>query len=212
MSDQTYRHANQSPWAVRVSDVGSSAGRTQHIDADFPAPTGIGDDFYGVKPQSSVHVEGDFESIKDGLVLTATITATAEGHCSRCLKNLSDDLSADVTAYMPFEAPKESDDGTEKDVDLAEEEAHDIYPLRESGNWADMEDPIRDALFNVVPSVPLCKPDCKGLCPFDGVNLNDHPDHHHDEAPDPRWSALKGLRDQLEKNDGKNEKTGDQEK
>jgi uncharacterized protein len=200
---QAYRHADQSPWAVRVSDVGSAIGRTQHLDGTFPAPSGIGDDFYGVRPGSDVRVEGDFESIKDGLVLTATVTGTATGRCSRCLKDLSDPLTAQVTAFLPFEEPEPEDRGgdEETDVDLAEEEAQDVYPLKENGNWADMEAVIRDALFDLVPTTPLCKPDCKGLCPLDGVNLNEHPEHHHDAPADPRWAALADLRDRLEKGD-----------
>lgn len=198
-SMNTYRHANQSPWAVRVSDVGSSIGRTQHLEETFPAPTGIGDDFYGIAPGSDVRVEGDFESIKDGLMLIATVTGTAAGRCSRCLKDLSDPLTARITAFLPFEEPRENekDAADEADIDLAEEEAQDVYPLRENGNWADLEDPIRDALFDLIPSVPLCKPDCKGLCPLDGVNLNDHPDHHHEKAIDPRFASLAALKAKL---------------
>lgn len=200
MSEKSFRHADQSPWAVRVSDVASSIGRTQHLSQDFPAPTGIGDDFYGIRPDSPVHVEGDFESIRDGLILTATVSGTATGHCSRCLKDLSNAMNARVTAFLPYEAPKpEKDDGREKDVDLDNDETQDVYPLMEGGNWADLESIIRDALFDVVPQVPLCKPDCKGLCPLDGVNLNEHPDHHHDRQPDPRWAALAGLKEQLER-------------
>ncbi len=38
-------------------------------------------------------------------------------------------------------------------------------------------------------------PDCKGLCPVCGENLNEAaPDHHHEAAPDPRWAALRELK------------------
>ncbi len=31
---------------------------------------------------------------------------------------------------------------------------------------------------------PLCRPDCRGLCPVCGINLNDHPDHICQEKRD----------------------------
>lgn len=198
-------HPDQSPWAVRVSDVGSAIGRSEHLDDVFPAPTGIGDDFYGVHPGSDVRVEGDLDSLKDGLILTATVSGTATGRCSRCLTDLENPLTAHVTAFLPFEPPEpsEHDGEEEQDVDLEQEEAQDVYPLLEHGNWADLESLIRDALFDLVPTTPLCKPDCKGLCPLDGVNLNEHPGHHHEKTADPRWQALAGLRQKLERGEGR---------
>ncbi len=48
-----------------------------------------------------------------------------------------------------------------------------------------------------LPLQPLCKPDCKGLCSQCGVDLNEHPDHHHD-VTDIRFAALEGLKAKLE--------------
>ena len=31
---------------------------------------------------------------------------------------------------------------------------------------------------------PLCRPDCRGLCPVCGINLNEHPDHVCQEKSD----------------------------
>ncbi len=41
---------------------------------------------------------------------------------------------------------------------------------------------------------PLHDPDCRGLCPTCGTDLNDLPDHRHDEVVDSRWEALSSLR------------------
>ena len=55
----------------------------------------------------------------------------------------------------------------------------------------------RDALALALPDKILCRPDCAGLCPVCGKNLNDEP-HTHDEEPvDSRWAALEELRRQL---------------
>ena len=41
-----------------------------------------------------------------------------------------------------------------------------------------------------LPFQPLCRPDCRGLCPTCGSDLNRDPDHTHEVTVDPRWSGL----------------------
>jgi len=52
----------------------------------------------------------------------------------------------------------------------------------------------RDALALTLPSQLTCRPDCAGLCPRCGANLNEDPDHAHEREPDPRWAKLSELR------------------
>jgi uncharacterized protein len=52
----------------------------------------------------------------------------------------------------------------------------------------------RDALALTLPSQLTCRPDCAGLCPQCGANLNDDPEHAHEREPDPRWAKLSELR------------------
>ena len=59
------------------------------------------------------------------------------------------------------------------------------------GTWA------RDAIALELPDKILCRPDCAGLCPVCGKNLNDEPHEHAEETGDTRWSALESLREQL---------------
>jgi uncharacterized protein len=55
----------------------------------------------------------------------------------------------------------------------------------------------RDASALELPDKILCRPDCAGLCPVCGRNLNDEPHTHDEEAVDSRWAALEGLRERL---------------
>jgi len=55
----------------------------------------------------------------------------------------------------------------------------------------------RDALILALPDKILCRPDCAGLCPVCGKNLNDEPHVHEDDETDPRWAALERLRNDL---------------
>jgi uncharacterized protein len=56
----------------------------------------------------------------------------------------------------------------------------------------DLETPVREAIQLAAPIVPLCRPDCLGLCPVCGTDRNLGPHGHADDSVDPR---LEGLRD-----------------
>jgi uncharacterized metal-binding protein YceD (DUF177 family) len=40
------------------------------------------------------------------------------------------------------------------------------------GNWLDLLPMVRDAIHLAVPIAPRCRPDCRGLCPVCGADLN----------------------------------------
>lgn len=185
-----------SPWAVSVAQVAARAGRSRQVDADFPAPDGIGDTICGVKEGAPVHVSGSFDSIVDGLIFNGHVRAPLHAECVRCLTPISRDLDLDVVAFFPYTPPEEKYHGKEEFVVGEDEEAGEEYPLAEGGAFADLEALLRDELVDALPVKPLCRPDCKGLCPQCGINLNEHPDHHH-EVTDFRWSALEEIKRKL---------------
>ncbi len=55
----------------------------------------------------------------------------------------------------------------------------------------------RDALVLSLPEQILCRPDCAGLCPACGRDLNREPHEHEEIESDPRWAALAELREKL---------------
>ena len=57
---------------------------------------------------------------------------------------------------------------------------------------------VRDAIALELPDQILCRPDCAGLCPVCGKDLNVEPHEHEEEHGDPRWAVLAELRDKLE--------------
>jgi len=52
---------------------------------------------------------------------------------------------------------------------------------------------ISDQINLSIPMKPLCKPDCKGICPVCGVNRNKMDCGHSEKIIDPRLSPLKTL-------------------
>ena len=63
------------------------------------------------------------------------------------------------------------------------------------------EPALRDALVGDLPFRPLCRPDCRGLCPRCGERLDDLPPGHHHQDRDPRWSVLASLLAQTPQDD-----------
>ncbi len=58
----------------------------------------------------------------------------------------------------------------------------------------DLDAWARDQIALSLPDQILCRPDCAGLCPVCGKDLNVEPHEHAEAAVDPRWAALEALR------------------
>ena len=86
---------------------------------------------------------------------------------------MSGDWSEQVTAFFPYE---DADAGKTKNEDVeiiaGEEESGDTYPLHRRTARSRTSSPLlRDTFVSALPLNPLCKPDCKGLCPQCGLDL-----------------------------------------
>jgi len=61
-----------------------------------------------------------------------------------------------------------------------------------------LEDAIREQVLLSVPLKVLCRENCLGLCPVCGKNRNTEPCGCAQPIQDPRWSALKEIREKLD--------------
>jgi uncharacterized protein len=114
------------------------------------------------------------EAVLGGVSVTGVVSAPWSGACRRCLAPASGELHVPVR-----ELYTEDGDGDE------------TYPL--DTDMVDLEPLVRDAVLLELPLAPLCRSDCRGLCPSCGANLNE--ERCECEAPrDPRWGALDVLR------------------
>jgi DUF177 domain-containing protein len=103
------------------------------------------------------------------------------GPCVRCLADAVLDVAIDAREYHAAN-PGEDDELRSEYV------AADQLELTA---WA------RDAIAIALPDQILHDPDCAGLCPVCGKDLNVEPHTHDEIEPDPRWAALEELRDRL---------------
>ena len=104
----------------------------------------------------AIVVEGEFFCTGDNRIsLRGQASATAASRCSRCLEPVQVSLSAGIDAL--YAKQPDPDDP-------------DLYGFE--GHAVELEDAVRDALLLELPLQFFCKPDCKGLCPVCGANLN----------------------------------------
>lgn len=114
-----------------------------------------------------------------GWAMRLRFSATLTGPCMRCLA-----AAAPATAVDAREIHEaRTDDPELTSPYMSGDEVLDLHA------WA------RDALALELPRQVLCRPDCAGLCPDCGADLNAAgPEHSHERTPDPRWDALRGLK------------------
>ena len=116
-----------------------------------------------------------------GSIYQLSFRARLHGPCFRCLRDTVLEQSVDAREYQ---ATSPGDDEELRSPYVADDQ------LDLSG-WA------RDALALGLPDKILHAPDCAGLCPVCGKDLNEEPHTHDEIAADPRWAALDELRGQL---------------
>jgi uncharacterized protein len=116
-----------------------------------------------------------------GTVFALSFRARLHGPCYRCLADAVVDLPISAREYQATN-PGESEELRTPYV---------IDDRLDLSAWA------RDALALELPDKILCRPDCAGLCPVCGIDLNVEPHTHEQDEGDPRWAALAELRDRL---------------
>ena len=172
-----FRHPDpRSGLVLETSELGRRVGALKEIQRVAEAPDGIGMDVIGVPPGSPVDLQLRLESVVEGVLVTGTAVVRLQGQCARCLEPIASDEEVDLQELYLY-PDKEPDDDEASRLD---------------GELLDLEPLLRDTVVLDLPYTPLCRPDCAGLCPECGADLNADPEHRHDGGVDPRWAALSG--------------------
>jgi uncharacterized protein len=116
-----------------------------------------------------------------GTVFELRFVGRLHGPCFRCLAETVVEEQMSAREYQAT-----SPGGSEElRTEYLEDDRLDL------SSWA------RDTLVLALPAKILCRPDCAGLCPVCGKDLNVEWHTHDEIEPDPRWAALSELRDRL---------------
>ena len=123
--------------------------------------------------------------------IVAEFETQLEINCARCLEPVIRDVARQVDLlYRPIQTVSEGAD----EISVTQAEA-DIGFYR--GDGLLLEDVLREQLLLALPLKTVCSEECKGLCPHCGKNLNQSACDCREERSDPRWDALKQVRDKL---------------
>jgi uncharacterized protein len=150
---------------------------TEALELELPAFE-FGGQRYLPVPET-VDARLDVTRAVTGTALALAFTTRLHGPCYRCLGDAVLEVPISVREYQAS-----SPDDDELRTPYLVDDRLDV------SSWA------RDAVALALPDKILCRPDCAGLCPECGENLNDNPHTHEETSTDPRWAALEALRDQ----------------
>ncbi len=141
------------------------------------APLVLGGQTYEPRPNPAP-AELTVTRASSGTVLELAFDLSLEGPCFRCLADAELQLSLRLREYE--DADPDGDD--------------DLRTEYLEANRLDLSAWAHDAVALALPDKILCRPDCAGLCPVCGKDLNAEPHEHVEEVADPRWEKLSELR------------------
>ena len=111
--------------------------------------------------REDIHADEPFEvdacitKADQELVVDADIRCALRLSCARCLEEFDSMVSVDVVFS---------------------------YTVRPT-DIVDITEDVRQEVILAYPMIPLCQPDCKGLCSVCGQNLNTTSCNHHADTP-----------------------------
>ena len=155
--------------------IHESVGYSRDFPFEFPSVT--------LKPDSDLkNLSGKVRVTRtqQGLLVQARMTAATGCECVRCLDDFYQPLAIDFVELYAFTPNSRTESG---------------LMVPETG-LLDLEPLVREEMLLAIPINPICRPDCKGLCPVCGGNLNETLCTHEDEEVDSRLSVLKTLLDE----------------
>lgn len=126
-------------------------------------------------PDDKVWLEGDRRPLRSGIVITGRLSIAGPGRfyfsgalqgavtheCRRCLSEVEVPVSTGMQVLFAEGA-------------VADEDDPDVFPLVQgrSGAEVDLRPAVREGWLLETPAFVVCRPECKGLCPTCGANLN----------------------------------------
>ncbi len=154
---------NHYPYRINVGFlINAVVGTYRELTIDEPEIQ-LADDLTG----RNVHCAIRVSKTQQGVLAEGTLTAETDLECTRCLEPYTQKLEAHFDELYCFRNLRENED------------AEQFLP---TSGYLDLQDAVREYLLMEVPYAPVCKPDCKGLCPICGNNLNNGPCSHPEEA------------------------------
>jgi uncharacterized protein len=156
---------------IPVGDLIGSPGKDRPFSAVLPVELS----FENVRVDGPMEMTGRVIGLIDAVEAAFTATATAHLTCTRCLTVWDERIEAHGEQFFRRVPDEEG------------------YPI--VGDEIDLYEPARDELALALPTTPLCRDDCRGLCPTCGTDLNGDPCGGHGDDSDSPFATLRDLFD-----------------
>ena len=166
--------------AVNAHELLREAGSSRTVEVDVPlTELGIDDP----RLDGDVAVTVDLVSTLDRILARGTFAVAQRDACSRCLAPIEHRLTTTASEqYRPDTPTDDHDDDAFLDSFPIEHGQLDLTPM------------VRETVLLGIPDAPLCRPDCRGLCPVCGTDLNAASCTCDLTPRDERWAVLDQLR------------------
>lgn len=167
---------------IRVSEIHDDGLQIEGVEA-FPHPFF---DASWTPEQVFLHIKRDGEEV----LVQGHLAARVPQVCGRCLEAFTVRVATDVGTRFAPSPSRGRDEGRELTADDLE---LDFY----AGDLLDLDRLIQTEVMLGLPMKPLCREECRGLCPVCGGNRNSNPCACGVRLPDPRLAALKTLGERM---------------
>lgn len=133
--------------------------------------------------EAAFHLERE----ADGILVNGVFRATAVVLCSRCAEPVSVPVSDQFSIL--YAGANEASRGEETELSAADMDVDIMQDDR-----LDLTRILRENVLLNLPLQPLCRAECRGLCPHCGINLNETSCRCHVQESDPRLLPFQQLR------------------
>lgn len=160
-----------------------ASGSTRTHDVRAPLEGLDGD----IKPLEPLTGRVTLMRTAQGVLARGRLDTRVELACARCLEPTSATVSIEVADE--FQPTIDVNSGHFRPESLEAEEALRI----DEHHILDLTEVVRQSLLVALPMHPVCRTECRGLCPVCGESRNEGEHEHAAEEVDPRLSRLREL-------------------
>ncbi|OUO95026.1 DUF177 domain-containing protein [Cloacibacillus sp. An23] len=121
------------------------------------------------------------------VVAEVAVETEVEAPCARCLEPARSRVKGDLRYIFSLRRDEQLREKNEGAQDGDEE----IILLDSWEDEIDLAQMVWETFITALPPAILCSPDCRGLCPTCGANLNEGPCSCKTEGGDPRFEVLR---------------------
>lgn len=155
---------------------------TVPVEAQIPADAGLWQDS-GIQWKGPVDVRLRVSYAGSGeVVVRGKVRGELAHECRRCLEPVVRSFDDDLTiVFVSGATGEDTDEG-------------DAFVFDPVSGSLDLSEAVREEVILTMNPYVVCSPECVGLCPKCGKNLNEGPCDCAEASVDPRWEALRALK------------------